>query len=110
MTFFNADQTNNAAKVAAQAYKAPFKALGPRSAMTGVPYKGSMNNVLYTAAKTNQHSSVYWLTQKQATFLGFEITAGQKPTEITLDDKGIIRLFNASQTNSKDVIEARLKN
>ena len=109
MTFFNADQTSNAAKVAVHAYKAKFQTkFQPRSAMSGAVLTGSAS-VLSTAAMKNRHSSVYWLTQKQATFLGYEITAGQEPTEITMDDKGVIRLFNASQTNSKDAIEARFK-
>ena len=30
-------------------------------------------------------------------FLGFEITAGQEPTEVTMGDQGPVRVFNASQ-------------
>ena len=107
VTFFNADQTNDAFKVAARAYKASSQ---PRSAMSGKSYAGSAQSALSTAALKNRHSSVYWLTRKQATFLGFEITAGQEPTKITMEHEGdCIRVFNASQTNSKDAIEARFK-
>ena len=102
VTFFNADQTNNAAKVAKQAQ------FQQRSAMSGGNFTGSAQTVLSTAAMKNRHSSVYWLTRKQATFLGFEITAGQEPTEIAMNE-GSIHVFNASQTNSKDAIGARFK-
>ena len=102
-TFFNAAQTNNPAKVETAAYKAKFQ---PRSAMSGGMYNGPAQTVLSTAAMENRHSSVYWLTRKQATFLGVEIMPGEKPTEIATDE-GSIRLFNASQTNSKDAIRAR---
>ena len=77
--------------------------------MSGKVYVDSTVRALSTAAIKNQHSSVYWLTRKQATFLGFEITAGQEPTEITMEQGPPIRVFNASQTNSKDAIEARFK-
>ena len=108
MTFFNADQTNNAAKVAAHTYKAKFQQSDQRSAMSGNTFIGSAQTALSTAAMKNRHSSVYWLTRKQATFLGFEITAGQEPTEIAMNE-GSIRVFNASQTNNKDAIGARFK-
>ena len=103
-TFFNA------AKVAAQTYKASVTnaPLQPRSATSGVMFAGSAAYALSRSAMKNRHSSVYWLTQKQATFLGVVIKDGETPTEITMEDHSV-RLFNASQTNNKDAIEARFK-
>ena len=103
MTFFNAEQTNNAAKVAAHAYKAQFQ---PRSAMSGSPYPEPTSSALSAASMKNRHKSVFWLTFKQASFLGVEILPGQKPTEVPMSE-GSIKVFNADQTSSKETIEAK---
>jgi hypothetical protein len=104
-TFFNACQTSNPAKVATQAYRAQF---APRSAMSGAPYPEPANAELSAAALQRKYRSVYWLTQKQAAFLGIQIMANQEPVEVSMSD-GVIRVYNAEQTTSKDAVEARYK-
>jgi len=104
-TFFNACQTSNPAKVATQAYRAQFS---PRSAMSGAPYPEPANAELSAAALKRKFRSVYWLTQKQAAFLGVQIMANQEPVEVAMSD-GVIRVYNAEQTTGKDILEARYK-
>jgi antirestriction protein ArdC len=103
MTFYNATETSNPAKVAASAYKAQFS---PRSAMSGAAYPEPASNELVAAALRNKHRSVYWLTQKQAMFLGVSILPGQQPTEVKTND-ATIRVFNADQTSDREGLEAR---
>jgi antirestriction protein ArdC len=103
LTFYNASQTSNPSKVATAAYRAQF---APRSAFSGSPYPEPTNSALSTAALKKKLRSVYWLTEKQAAFLGVSVLDGQEPTEVVMND-GIIRLYNADQTNGKEAIEAR---
>lgn len=103
MTFFNACQTDNPTKVATAAYKAQFQ---PRSAVSGTPYPEPTKSELSKAALDNKHRSVYWLTEKQAAFLGVDIMSGQMPTQVAMTD-GVISVFNADQTTNKASIEAR---
>lgn len=103
MTFYNAEETSNAGKIASAAYKAQF---APRSAMSGAAYPDPANTELVAAALRNRHRSVYWLTQKQAQFLNVSILPGQQPTEVKTSD-GTIRVFNADQTSDRKAIEER---
>lgn len=105
VTLFNACQTDNANKLATAAYRAQF---APRSAISGAPYPEPANTELAQAALKQRFRSVYWLTQKQAAFLGVEILAGQQPSQITMPD-GVLNVFNAEQTTGKEMLEARYR-
>eukprot|EP00760_Papus_ankaliazontas_P034781 PhM_4_TR747/c0_g1_i1/m.43304 len=101
--FYNASQTSDPAKVAAAAYKALFS---PRSAMSGSIYPEPTQGQLSSAAVKRKYRSVYWLTERQATFFSVQIRDGEVPVEAVMPD-GVVRLFNAEQTTNKDLIESR---
>jgi antirestriction protein ArdC len=102
MTFFNASQTSNPQAVKAAAYKAQY---APRSAMSRATYPEPTSSQLAQVALKKHHRSVFWLTEKQATFLGVQILPNQEPTEIVMNE-GIVRLYNADQTNDRKALEA----
>ena len=103
LVLFNASQTNAPNKVATETYRAQFH---PRSAMSGALYPEPTSSELSAAALRYKHKSIYWLTFKQASFLGVEILKNQKPVEVRMGD-GTVQVYNANQTTDREKLESR---
>ena len=101
IVLFNADCTNNPSKVASESYKAQFQ---PRSAVSGALYPEPTSSELSSFALKNKFRSLYWLTYKQASFLGVDIVPGQKPAEVFLGSV-YVKVYNADQTTNKKKVE-----